>query len=490
MKTAATLSTDARAWRGLGRFWATILAAVALGAAALAWLGPLEPTATAELTATSGAAADTQAVPGAPPGPVIASREVALPEPPRPEAPAPAPIQTAPTPAPPRVPTAAAVPDQPPIPAVEHAPTRQAAPLPQVVTPAAAPQPAALPAPAVRPAESPAAIRATDTPPPAADPAAPAAAPASGPTPAAAAAEIPAPAAPPAAAPPRTAEGPVVAPLAALPRQAAVAPGAITPPDAGLMEPSRHGPLPRIGPDGRSPARLYARAFDRAQPGPRVALLVGGVGLSTRLAEEAISRLPPEVSLALSPYAPDLAPLLIAARARGIETLMSLPFEPQGWPLNDPGDQAMLTGLPMEQNLDRMFWALSRAQGQIGVVGALGPLRGERFAAQPGALEAVQRILASRGLIYVEPRPGAPLPGFTWGLSVDLVLDEPAGAAAIDSRLAALEARARERGSAVGYAGDPSPVLVARVVAWAVGLARRGVVLAPVSAMIRRPEPR
>lgn len=267
-------------------------------------------------------------------------------------------------------------------------------------------------------------------------------------------------------------------------------PGPIPPPDPALLEPSRHGPLPRIAPDGTTPARFYARAFDRQDPRPRVAILVGGIGLSARLAQEAIATLPPDVSLALSPYAADTAPILAAARARGMETLVALPLEPQGWPLNDVGDQALLTGLPMEQNLDRLFWALSRFGGQIGAVGALGPLLGERFAAQPGALEAVQRILASRGLVYVDPRPGAPSPGFAWGVAADLVLDDPPGAAAIEARLAALERLAQQRGSALGYAGDASPVLVARIAAWAEGLARRGVVLAPVSALIRRPEPR
>lgn len=456
MKTATTLSTDALAWRALGRFWAGLLTTAALGAAILTWLGPPQPVTTgaeqphvfaAETTPAADArpAPDTSSAPGAE---AVAEQPAARPEPPRPAAPeAPAPARAEEPPAP-------SLPDRLPASATPQLPAARTSPLPRVITPTAPPEAAA----------------------PVAQ--APVAAPA------------PQPVRPSAPVPPATAAPAAHPPPAALPLPAGGAPGPLPAPDPGLMEASRHGPLPRIGPDGRSPARLYARAFDRSQPGPRVALLIGGVGLSIRLAEEAIARLPPEVSLALSPYAPGLDPILTAARARGIETLMSLPFEPQGWPLNDPGDRAMLTGLPMEQNLDRMFWALSRAQGQIGVVGALGPLRGERFAAQPGALEAVQRILASRGLIYVDPRPGAPGPGFAWGLAVDLVLDEPAGAAAIDSRLAALEARARERGSAVGYAGDPSPVLVARVAAWAEGLARRGVVLAPVSAMIRRPEPR
>jgi polysaccharide deacetylase 2 family uncharacterized protein YibQ len=212
--------------------------------------------------------------------------------------------------------------------------------------------------------------------------------------------------------------------------------------------------------------------------------------MSSRLALETIAALPPEVSLALSPYAPAPEPILAAARARGMETLVALPFEPQGWPLNDPGDRALLSGLPMAENLDRLFWALSRLGGQVGAVGALGPMLGERFAAQPGALEAVQRILASRGLLYVDPRPGAPSPGFAWGVAADLVLDDPPGAAAIEARLAALERLAQQRGSALGYAGDATPVLVGRIAAWAEGLARRGAVLVPVSGLIRRPEPR
>lgn len=196
------------------------------------------------------------------------------------------------------------------------------------------------------------------------------------------------------------------------------------------------------------------------------------------------------MSLTLSPYTPAPEPILAAARARGMETLVALPFEPQGWPLNDPGDRALLTGLPMAENLDRLFWALSRMSGQVGAVGALGPLLGERFATQPGALEAVQRILASRGLLYVDPRPGAVPPGFAFGAAADLVLDDPPGAAAIEARLAALERLAQQRGSALGYAGEASPVLVGRIAAWAEGLARRGAVLVPVSALIRRPEPR
>jgi polysaccharide deacetylase 2 family uncharacterized protein YibQ len=115
-------------------------------------------------------------------------------------------------------------------------------------------------------------------------------------------------------------------------------------------------------------------------------------------------------------------------------------------------------------------------------------MRGERFAALPESLGAVQDILRGRGLLYVDPRPGAPSPARAWGRTVDLVVDEPATRSEIDRRLAELERIARERGSALGLAADVSPVLVDRVAAWAAGLGERGLVMAPVTALIRRPE--
>ena len=53
-----------------------------------------------------------------------------------------------------------------------------------------------------------------------------------------------------------------------------------------------------------------------------------------------------------------------------------------------------------------------------------------------------------RGLLYVDPRPGAaPLP-LVWSRSVDLVIDEPAAAAEIDAKLAQLARLARDRRAA------------------------------------------
>ncbi|WP_137126438.1 divergent polysaccharide deacetylase family protein [Roseomonas sp. HF4] len=309
----------------------------------------------------------------------------------------------------------------------------------------------------------------------------PAAAPVAAPPPPAAPAPVVA------AAPPPAAPEPPPLPTPAAPRREAAR--RIPPPDPALLETTRHGMVPRLGPEGRTSIRAYGRDFDRRDSRPRVAVVVADIGLSATQTEEAIRRLPPQVALALSPYAARPAQAAERARERGMETLISIPMEPAGYPLNDPGDRALLTGRPMAENLDLLDWALSRAQGYVGAIGAVGGMRGERFAALEGSIGPVQEVLLGRGLLYLDPRPGAPPPARAWGRSVDVLLDEPAGTGGeIDRRLAELERIARDRGGALGLAGAASPVVVERLAAWAAGLDDRGLVLAPVSAMIRRPE--
>src|SRR6202034_3349560 len=76
-------------------------------------------------------------------------------------------------------------------------------------------------------------------------------------------------------------------------------------PDDRLIEKSRYGLLPRIGADGARPADIYARpplVAENLKAAPRIALLIGGLGLSEEGTAEAIGQLPGPVSLAFAPY--------------------------------------------------------------------------------------------------------------------------------------------------------------------------------------------
>jgi len=266
-------------------------------------------------------------------------------------------------------------------------------------------------------------------------------------------------------------------------------PGPVADPDPALLEtaPGTSEAMPRIGADGRMAMQVYAAGFDRSSRRPKVGVVLAGIGLIQAESDEAIRTLPHGITLAVSPYARDPSKLLAAARAAEHEYLLSIPMEPQGFPLNDPGRQALMTNLSSDQNRTRLEWMLSRFAGYVGAIGAEGSLRGERFAGLPEQIDPVLAELAKRGLLYVDPRPGAARLPLVWSADVDILIDEAGTAADIDDKLAQLARLARERGGALGFASAARPVTVQRLAAWANGLAADGLTLAPVSALVQPP---
>lgn len=275
--------------------------------------------------------------------------------------------------------------------------------------------------------------------------------------------------------------------------------GPIVPPDPALLEPSKDyagGFLPRIGVDHRTPAQAYAATAAPAEARPMVAILLAGIGMSATDSEQAIVAAPAAVSLAISPYTVQPEALLAETRLHGHEYFVSIPMEPRGYPLDNPGNRALLTGNSPAMNDQILGWALTRFGGYVGATGALGALHGERFADSPTQLGPILDELARRGLLYVDPRSGpgsgaALPPSLTGppvtGRGVDVPVDPTPGAAEIDASLASLEQVARTRGSALGLVSTPRPVAIARLVAWAAGLKERGLALVPVSLVVRTP---
>lgn len=267
-------------------------------------------------------------------------------------------------------------------------------------------------------------------------------------------------------------------------------PGVIAAPDPALLEASTTYPggyLPRIAADGRVPMRVYAAPAPDAAGRPRIAVLLANVGASESDSMEAIRDLPGAVSLAVTPYAYKPERVLAAARSNGHETLLGLPLEPDRYPIDDAGNQSLLTGNPPAVNQQRLEWALTRFAGYVGATGTLAGMRGERFGAAPDLIGGLTQTLARRGLLYIDPRPQAARLPNAFGRAVDIVVDEPAVRAEIEGKLAKLEAVARDRGTALGLAAMPRPVTVDRLAAWASTLADRGFVLVPVSALALPP---
>ena len=113
---------------------------------------------------------------------------------------------------------------------------------------------------------------------------------------------------------------------------------------------------------------VTAAVAPAATPGPpRVAVVITGLGLSKAVSEQAVERLPPQVTLSFSPYSDALDQWIPRARAMGHEVMIDLPMEPASFPLDDPGPQALLTGMEPEDNLRRLRWFLDKGRGYSGV---------------------------------------------------------------------------------------------------------------------------
>ncbi|MBN8958060.1 MAG: divergent polysaccharide deacetylase family protein [Rhizobiales bacterium] len=256
-----------------------------------------------------------------------------------------------------------------------------------------------------------------------------------------------------------------------------------------LLEQTTQGQIPKIGSDGVRPVDAYAQPAAAAK-GPRVAMVVGRLGISANMLTEALAKLPGPVTLAVTPYGADLERWVARARGEGHEVLLQVPMEPFDYPENDPGPQTLLTSLPPEQNINRLHWFMARFGGYVGLANYMGA----RFVMNDASVGAVIRESGKRGLMFFDdgatPRT---VTGTAAGSAnvpyakADIVIDATPNAAEIEGALAKLEAAAHERSFAVGYA-SALPVSIERIANWAKTLSARGVTLVPISAVANKPK--
>ncbi|WP_375462801.1 divergent polysaccharide deacetylase family protein [uncultured Methylobacterium sp.] len=257
-------------------------------------------------------------------------------------------------------------------------------------------------------------------------------------------------------------------------------------PDPRLTERGRHGLLPRLGEGRVRPLDVYARP-EEPGTGPRIAILLTGLGVGQAATASAIVKLPPAVSLAFAPYGAEAERGAAHARAFGHEILLQAPMEPFDFPDSDPGPQALLTSTRGAENADRLAWVLSRFSGYVGVVN----LMGAKLMGDAAAFEPVLREIAGRGLGFVDDGTavrGAPADLIARtkvpAARAEIVLDAVPRPEAIDRELARLEAQARANGFALASAGAV-PMSIERIMRWSRDLDARGIRLVPVSVALR-----
>ena len=259
-------------------------------------------------------------------------------------------------------------------------------------------------------------------------------------------------------------------------------------PDLKLIEETEAGLLPKIDEEGREPWRVYSRPFNRKDVRARIAVVISHLGLSPTHTQDAITKLPSEITLAFVPYARSLDDWVQQARDNGHEVLIGLPMEPSDYPRNDPGPNALMLANSQQENVKRLNWVLSRATGYVGVLNFMG----SRFTAEKKSLKPIMQQLKDRGLMILDTRvsPYSALASAAQEVgipytAVDIVPDQEPNRGAIDHQLKKLFELATAGKRAVAVV-RPLPITMLRLKRWINRLDPGKVVLAPLSAVAGR----
>lgn len=256
-------------------------------------------------------------------------------------------------------------------------------------------------------------------------------------------------------------------------------------PNESLLEDSQFGRLPIVGPDGLRPLEQYARPWSGAR-GTRIAIVIGGLGLSQTGTQRAIEDLPAEVTFAFAASGNSLQRWMQEARRKGHELLMQIPMEPIDYPANDPGPLTLVTADGTKANLNRLHEAMGKITNYTGIVNYLGA----SYLSNPAAVEPILRDTAKRGLLFLDDGSSArtvtekvakPL-GAPYAFA-DITIDGQLDQQAILRKLDDLERVAQRKGTAIGM-GSAFDETIDAVAQWAKEAQGRGVEIVGVASLV------
>jgi uncharacterized protein len=231
--------------------------------------------------------------------------------------------------------------------------------------------------------------------------------------------------------------------------------------------------------------RRNAVPFADLNAKPLIAIVIDDVGLDRPHSKRAWELAGP-LTMSFLPYAKDLREQAKAARAHGQELMLHLPMEPMG--RADPGPGALLVALSDSELKQRVTTALDSFDGYVGVNNHMG----SRFTANKPDMETVLKLFRARGLMFLDSRTTAQSVGEQTAQELgvpamprNVFLDDDEAIDAVRRQLAQTEAIARRQGFVVAI-GHPHEATLQALAEWLPGLAAKGYVLAPATAVLRK----
>jgi len=189
---------------------------------------------------------------------------------------------------------------------------------------------------------------------------------------------------------------------------------------------------------------------------PHVAIIIDDLGYDKRLAEK-FYRLEPKLTLSILPYSPHQTVILKSARARGIETMLHLPMEPEEFPRVNPGPGALIASMSPDELIDQLEKNLDALPTVKGVNNHMG----SKLTTLSSIMYQIFSVLKKRNLYFIDSRttaeslcrPSARLLRIPFAQR-DIFIDHTLDSRTIKTQIDKLIRVAKSHGQAVGI-GHP-----------------------------------
>ncbi len=274
-----------------------------------------------------------------------------------------------------------------------------------------------------------------------------------------------------------------------LPTEVPPAPVA-TNPDQPAAKPQPLVPLP-VTPMPEDPVwRRNAVSVPVAPGAPVLAIILDDMGGQMEASTRAVGSMPAGVTMSFFPWSKRGVELAHKAKADGHEIMIHMPMEakPHAGVILDPGPDALKVGMSSEEIVERLRRnVLSLSDVAVGVNNHMG----SRFTEWEPGMRAVLTVLQDEGMLFVDSKTAAPtaVKAASSGLDLpvlsrDVFLDHVPTPEAVKAELNKAVLLARKRGSAIAI-GHPLPVTLDVLAAELPQIVSSGVVLVPVSMLIK-----
>ena len=254
--------------------------------------------------------------------------------------------------------------------------------------------------------------------------------------------------------------------------------------EEGIYEDTHEKPVPAAIPADET--KYIAPAEGQR---PKIAVIIDDIGMNVKESKHALA-LPPGITLAFLPYAPETPELAQEAAKDGHELMIHIPMEAMSHTVS-LGGMGLTSDMDDEAFQTRLTEIFTSFDGYSGVNNHMG----SKLTQDHAAMAKLMARLKEKGLYFIDSKTiGTSVAAFEAAQagipynSRDVFLDHQDTAEFVADALRKTEKKALEKGYAIAI-GHPKAVTLSALESWVKDVTARGFDLVPASAVLNRPEP-